>query len=283
MLTTIAYTEISDNIDFEVFPDFEDPSQPDRLVDLIVPNRIPTLQWIYDCNFNREKACQLLHQEATVDDFDPIHTTRNEGDVGGGIRDGVFAETFTQEMWAFITKLAFAVHLPELHAKDVPFCLSLSARLKSARKGCEKIRMPGDTTLDPVDEPGLCHENMLMLCYSFLEICRANHKLTELLKDKVVKSKGKPHPLKQIIPAKFVDELAEEGAILFAAIRDIATSYIALLKSRGIKAIKAQVRWGTSGEVLKLILSDDDVEYYAKEYVDSALEAWGGVLKVKLK
>ncbi|KAH4609099.1 hypothetical protein HBH82_069530 [Parastagonospora nodorum] len=278
-----AYTEISDNIDFEVFPDFEDPSQPDRLVDLIVPNHIPTLQWIYDCNFNREKACQLLHQEATVDDFDPIDTIRNEGDVGGGIRDGVFAETFTQEIWAFITKLAFAVHLPELHAKDVPFCLSLSARLKSARKGCEKIRMPGDTTLDPVDEPGLCHENMLMLCYSFLEVCRANHKLTELLKDKVVKSKGKPHPLKQIIPAKFVDELAEEGAILFAAIRDIATSYIALLKSRGIKAIKAQVRWGTSGEALKLILSDDDVEYYAKEYVDSALEAWGGVLKVKLK
>jgi hypothetical protein len=129
----------------------------------------------------------------------------------------------------------------------------------------------------------MCHENMLILSYGFLEICRANHKLTELLKDKVVKSKGKPHPLKQIIPAKFVEELSEEGAILFAAVRDIATSYIALLKKRGVKAIKAQVRWGESGEALKLILSDDDVEYYAKEYVDSALEAWSGVLKVKLK
>jgi hypothetical protein len=32
-----------------------------------------------------------------------------------------------------------------------------------------------------------------------------------------------------------------------------------------------------------MVLTDDDVEYYAKEYVDSALEAWDGVLKVKLK
>lgn len=55
------------------------------------------------------------------------------------------------------------------------------------------------------------------------------------------------------------------------------------MRRRGTEAIAAQVRWGPTGEALKMVLSDDDVEYYAREYVDSALEAWRGVLKVKLK
>jgi hypothetical protein len=66
-------------------------------------------------------------------------------------------------------------------------------------------------------------------------------------------------------------------------VRDVAQSYIDLILRRGTEAIKAQVRWGPTGEALKEYLSDEDVEFYAQEYVESALEAWRGVLKVKLK
>jgi hypothetical protein len=65
-------------------------------------------------------------------------------------------------------------------------------------------------------------------------------------------------------------------------VRDVAHSYINLLKTRGVAAIKAQVRWGVTGRYLERMLSDEDMEFFAGEYVESAMEAWKGVLKVKM-
>jgi hypothetical protein len=125
---------------------------------------------------------------------------------------------------------------------------------------------------------------MLMACYGKFEICRAMIKLVELLREKVFKTyKAKTkHPLLVRIPLNYDTKLRNEAETCFYAVRDVAQSYVKLLKTRGLAAIKAQVRWGLTGRYLEKILSDDDVDYYAREYVDSALEAWKGVLKVKL-
>jgi hypothetical protein len=169
---------------------------------------------------------------------------------------------------------------------DSEIYTSLLARLISMRRANEKLRMPGATFLAPEDEPTMFHENMLMYCYGQMEVLRALYKLVEKIRGIVLNPKIKtklPHPMKSKLPKDFDVDLLLETQICFQSILDLAKSYTDLLLSTGVKAITAQVRWGETGEALKSVLSDDDVEFYAKEYVDSALEAWRGVLKVKLK
>lgn len=130
----------------------------------------------------------------------------------------------------------------------------------------------------------MSHENMLISCIGWLEVVRTVNKFCDYLRDKVWKTKNKTLlKIKACLPQTYVDDLHEEAQIFYNAIRDVAQSYIVLLNARGVKAIKAQVRWGLSGELLRELMTDDDVEFYAKEYVDSALEGWKGVLKIKLK
>lgn len=162
---------------------------------------------------------------------------------------------------------------------------SLREEIGNLRRALEKLRMPGNTTLKPEDEPTMFHENMLMACYQQLEVLRATCKLVEHLRETVMKTpKGsKPHPHKKILPTNYDTELLQDTQVCYQAVRDVAQSYIDLILRRGVEAIKAQVRWGETGEALKLLLTDEDVEFYAQEYVESALEAWKGVLKVKLK
>lgn len=192
-------------------------------------------------------------------------------------------EVLLSKVWPHITRLTTATHFGTGQSTAGPESLPLLKQMLRVRLAFEKLRMPGITTLAPEDEPTMFHENMLMWCYGILEVCLALVKLTDLLNEKVMKSKVKPNPIKEGLPTNFVEEVKEENSVLYATVRDVAESYINLLKKRGVVAIKAQVRWGHTGELLKHLLSDDDVEYYAKEYVASALEAWNGVLKVKLK
>ena len=123
---------------------------------------------------------------------------------------------------------------------------------------------------------------MLISCYTKFEVLRALHKLLEQLREKVVNPKSK-HYMKAKLPKNWVNDVASETQTCYDAIRDVANSYIKLINEKGIAAIKAHVRWGATGDALKKLLKDDDVDFYAREYVDSALHAWKGVLQVKLK
>lgn len=284
MLITIAHNEIWDNVDCSIFPDFEVSSQPTRVLHLIMPNSIPNVQWIPELHFCREKTSQILYQEGDFGNFDAVEFAHNLGKIHQGIAKTVRAEILMRKFWLSITDMTYAARFyPQQYVHAPQEAERLLSKLRSSRKGFEKLRMPGNTTLKAEDEPTMFHENMLMWCYGLLDVCRAIHKLTELYKDKVMKGKGKPHPLKGLLPDNWVQDLEAENAIQYQAIRDVAQSYMDLLMKRGVLAIKAQVRWGSTGECLKDALSDDDVEYYAKEYVESAHEAWSGVLKVKLK
>jgi hypothetical protein len=239
---------------------------------------MPDKNWLYEMQGMKEPLSRVLYGEMSSKVIDPFNT--NDRDIlEAEMRVGhLRAEVSTENFWECIKTMIHTV------GYDTPKKVNaepLLKDLKSARKGFEKLRMPGDTTLKPEDDPAMFHESMLMQCYGFLEVCRAVHKLGDWLFDTVVKAKK--HSKKAELSEKFLKDLQEEAKILFQAVQDVAQSYIDLLLKRGVRSIKAQVRWGVTGEELKVFLSDDDVEYYAKEYVESALEAWKGVSKVKLK
>jgi hypothetical protein len=277
VLMESAYNEISDNIDHKVFPDFAHEIH-NRPLDPFLCGFLPGKNWLYDMQERVELPSRGLYGEASPRVTDLSNTNDRVCYEAEELVGHTRTEMLTREFWDCITAI---MHTFGLNAPAKVDCELLLVQLKNTRKGFEKLRMPGNTTLKPEDDPAMFHESMLMHCYGFLEVCRGVHRLGDWLFDTVLKAKN--HPKKAKLSEKFLKDLQEEAKVLFQAVRDVAQSYIDLILKRGVRSIKAQVRWGATGEELKVFLSDDDVEYYAKEYVESALEAWKGVLKVKLK
>jgi hypothetical protein len=253
-----------------------------------MPNSIPNEHWLPETNYDREKVCRLLYRDET----NLFHFDSWDNKLGDNFLrkenkgNHTFIEKRMQGYWCMIASLAYQIFYPELYPPtgDLMVFSDLLHTMKNMRKAMEQLRMLGNTTLPLEDEVTMFHENMLMSCYGNLEICRAFYKLVEHLREKVINGKSKEmKALKAKLPKNYDTELLQETQICYQAIRDVADSYITLINRRGIAAIKAQVRWGDTGKKLESFLKDDDVEYYAKEYVTSALESWSGVLKVKLK
>jgi hypothetical protein len=276
-------------VDRAVFPDFEQPGSFGRVSRLVMPNIVPTMDWLFTIHLQQELAMRLLHGEEGLEAFDCIHEYARTVGFDENRAERTAVEQRLETMWSNIHDIASEIHYPgdkeaawgfKFDPTSLPQVLLM---LEGISKTFGLLRMPSDTTLAPEDEITMFHENMLMSCYGHLEVVRAIYQLANQLVDKVIKKKGKPHPLIKCVPPGWEKSLIEEVNICYNAIRDVAFTYMDLIKSKGLAAIKAQVRWGFTGQHLRAVLSDDDVDYYAREYVESALEAWSGVLKVKLK
>lgn len=285
VLIGAAYFNISDNVDKSVFPDFE-TSENGELLDFIMPVTLPNESWFILSSNDWDRVSRVLYQEGEWTDFDgwqerTVKPLSNQKLLPPNF---LLMEASVRKLWHSIRSLGLQAHMPGIHLPeelrdDVNMLIQEVSEL---RRAMENLRIPVSTGLKPEDEVTMLQETMLISCYTKLEALRALNKLLSLLDEKVIKSKV-THPLKDKLPQGFIPSLSSELLKCYEAIRDVAESYISLIKKRGMVAIQAQIRWGPTGETLKRLLSDDDVEFYAKEYVDSMLEAWGGVLKVKLK
>ncbi|KAH7391804.1 N-acetyltransferase B complex non catalytic subunit-domain-containing protein [Pyrenochaeta sp. MPI-SDFR-AT-0127] len=279
-----TYNDISDNVDRSVFPNCESTGSAGPLA-FVMPNGIPNVPWLFESHREWETPSRILYREGDWRDADPWRTkgTTHPNEVAASVANKTSAELHLTSLWKYIHIFTVETYHPgsarQEYAEDLQ---ELFQDVHSIRKAMEKLRMPSSTTLKPEDEPTMFHENMLISCYTKLEAIRALNKLGEHIRDKVMNPKS-THPLKAQMPKNWLTDLTSETQICYEAIRDVAQSYITLIKKKGETAIKAQVRWGKTGEVLQNLLKDDDVDYYAREYVESALEAWNGVLKVKLK
>jgi hypothetical protein len=255
---------------------------------LIMPNTVPNHYWIPAMHFERERVIMMIHGASHDGKFDPVAHAFNARKLPMFSANVTRVERRTRPLWQRLGSLACEVHYPGKYGTyEREMFVEVRDLLTSTRKGLEKLRMPTSTTLKPENEPTMFHENMLMTCYAYLEISRTFYRLLEQFHAWVIPGKKTPqkHPLlkQNIVPDNWYRDMVEETNVCYQTIRDVADSYITLLTKRGIATIKAQIRWGVTGECLKDVLLDDDVDYYAKEYVDSAVEAWSGVLKVKLK
>jgi hypothetical protein len=288
ILTATDYMDLAHSVDFSIFPNFEALDKQGALERLIMPNTVPNHYWIPAIHFERERIIMMIHGETCEGQFDPVANTFNARKLPMFSANVSRVEGRTRPLWQRLGALACEVHCPGKYGiYEQEMFVDVLNLLTRTRKGLQKLRMPISTTLKPEDEPAMFHENMLMTCYTYLEIIRAFHKLLEQFHAWVIPGKktSQKHPLskQKIVPENWYRDMVEETNVCYQTIHDVADSYITLLMKTGVATIKAQIRWGVTGECLKDVLLDDDVEYYAKEYVDSAVEAWSGVLKVKLK
>lgn len=242
------------------------------------------MRWIIDNYWYEEWPTNILWGDEPYGSYNVLeHSKANDQAMSIRASGRSCGEHMMQDLWTTLSKLVHLICADDKSPRWPEGINDLPSMLLGMRKVIEDRRVPGDTTLKPEDEVTMFHENLLMACYGCLSFLRAANKTTEVIQERVLKKKSHPllvvHPMLKDLQTR----LSEECKVGYQAVRDMAQSYMNLIKSKGIAAIKAQVRWGKTGEELKQILSDDDVDYYAREYVDSALEAWSGVLKVKLK
>lgn len=278
------FHEISDNIDRTVLPNFEGAEFDHRALQYIIPAGLPNMKWIVDNYWHEEWPTKTLWGEEPFGSHNVLeHSKANDQAKSTRSSGRSCSEHMMRDLWITLGKLALLICQDAKSPRWPEGLNDLPSMLLQTRKIIEDRRIPGDTALKPEDEVTMFHENLLMSCYGWLSYLRAVNKATEVMHERVFKKKS--HPLLVVFPMlkDLHTRLSEECKVCYQAVRDMAQSYMDLIKSRGLAAIKAQVRWGKTGEDLKQILSDDDVEYYAKEYMESALEAWSGVLKVKLK
>ena len=251
---------------------------------VLVPAGIPTKLWLFEQGKERESVNRILYRESTLGGIKDLSHEGNQSRSTRSIGpDQHPAEKFVNDQkWSQIGAIVLHLNDPAAPAVDATLLNTLKDNLHQMLVDQEKSILPDNTGLKLEDEPTMFHESKLMSCYTKLEVLRALPRLVEHIREKVVNTKT-PHPMKRHLSKDYLKDLTTETQQCYDAICNVAQSHIQLIKRRGAAAIKAQVRWGPTGEALGSLLSDDDVEAYAREYVDSALEAWNGVLKVKLK
>ncbi|KAE8847095.1 hypothetical protein PTNB73_03242 [Pyrenophora teres f. teres] len=271
-----SYQGIHDDIDNDVFPDYDQDAKGP--LSYIMPNRLPKLPWMFSNHGHIEACTRVLYKETPK-----LEYIRGSEAVVEGNEFDTPAESRAKIMWLMINDIVKIITWEQNYGESLTKIIKkLPQELHAMRMAMQKLRMPGSTTLKPEDEPAMFHENMLISCYTKFEVLRALNKTIEHIREKVINPKS-THFMKAELPKNWVTEVETEMKICYEAIRDLARSYIFLIKEKGEAAIKAQIRWGRTGQVLKKMLTDADVAFYAREYVDSALQAWEGVLKVKLK
>jgi N-terminal acetyltransferase B complex non-catalytic subunit len=272
-------------VDTKVFPNYED-DQTIGPVPYIMPNIYPDVKGIIGNYDTSEASSRVLYKESqTLEYFDvwaqkaglnPGHTQRPDSRMSR-------AEIEIRSLWKNISIIVEVLISQEDTRGTLSDALSaIPEDLHAMRQAMEELRVSASTATKPADLPTMFHENMLISCYTKFEILRALYKLVEQLREKVDSAKSK-HYMKAKLPKNWVKDVASETQTCYEAIRDVADSYIQLIEKKGKDAIKAQIRWGATGEALRKVLTDDDVEHYATEYFVSALHAWKGVLQVKLK
>ncbi|KAF3034462.1 hypothetical protein E8E11_003903 [Didymella keratinophila] len=264
---------ISDNIDRSVFPAFEH-SGIHRPYSFLMPTDIPSIEDVLTQHHNRESISKILYHDGVPVNWTPpslealtTHTTPAER---------LIAEHF----WHPISSLLYGV--TNASKADATHFSALLTNLKMLRQDQEKLVISTPTGLDPVDEPTMITENMLITSYTALEILRLLPRLASEINTLVVQPKT-PHPMKASVPKDWAKQIDAEVKGAYEAIGKVANKSINLLQKRGVVAIKAQVRWGKTGSALEGLVIESDVDHYAREYVDAAVEAWKGVLSVKLK
>jgi N-terminal acetyltransferase B complex non-catalytic subunit len=268
-----ATQTISDNIDRSVFPAYEH-SGVHRPYSFLMPADISSTEDVLTQYHNRESVSKILYHDGTPVNWTPPSLEALTARTTPAER--LIAENF----WHPISSLLYAAI--NSSKADATYFSALLANLKTLRQDQEKLVVSTPTGSDPVDEPTMITESMLITSYSALEILRLLPRLASEINTLVIQPKT-PHPMKASVPKEWAKQIDAEVKGAYEAIGKVANSYINLLQKRGVVAIKAQVRWGKTGSALEGLVSESDVDHYAREYVDAAVEAWKGVLSVKLK
>lgn len=285
-LIPIAFNDISDNREFGALPTFECSSlrQNTASTNSQTPHGDPGASWLYDFYKIQDIASQVMFKEtphvkimnrmAHMHALQPLST--------GAERNVI--EDHMSGAWMYLVFLSFHLYgLPLPLGSTVNNIESKFESLQSEISDLHEMlhgieRSDPETTL-PVNQNIPC-AGTLMFFYGLLEVLQVSWKVVEVSEEH---RKRKDSPLKNKINEATVKKLRQGIEAGYAHLRECVQNWVDLLKKSGIKIVKDQVQWGPTGKALKELLSDDDIDLYAAQTVNSLVDSLSGVLRVKLK
>ncbi|KAJ4300904.1 hypothetical protein N0V90_002992 [Kalmusia sp. IMI 367209] len=122
-------------------------------------------------------------------------------------------------------------------------------------------------------------EERLAAMYGRLEALRVLNRLTDWLRPI---SKQPAHPLYREITVSKCNLLQENINEIYRLIQLNAQAAVDRLKRDGVDHIREQIAWGETGAAIFESITDETLDQYSMEYVDSATFAVEGILKVRL-
>jgi N-terminal acetyltransferase B complex non-catalytic subunit len=279
-LTVLAFDKIADNRDFDVFPNFEasDRSNVNMLWGNETRSGCPTTGWYLE-QWRRDEAVRYINNETSAPiNIDVYSKQEYPGDAA--YPDSTASELELHEVWACTIEIvSYLRQTPKGWDPDSTL-QSLRAKLEDIHKSVLETQQPDYESSRKEDAQLGLSEDTFTWAYGRLEVLQVLTKLCDRLDEQ---AKKKDSPLQAKLKANTVKGIREIIDSIYNEIRSIVKRRIDFLKKVGKQCIVAQVRWGATGEALKQLISDAQLERYATQYVASALDANEGILKVKLK
>jgi len=216
--------------------------------------------------------------------LDEMENVDEQGRTGSDRRYEALSNTEESYNWLYDTLATIAAEVFDVQPRYWGLKVSLDEALAQI---CEELDADYESYRFFIDDANdaepvsrrLCSEQDLMFSYGLLEVLLLIARLVPTLRDI---TRQKSHRLNSKLSKSNIDKLSQKTQDCHRIVLTTAQCDIDRLKKTGIKRIREEVRQGSTGEALRAILSDRDVEIYAKEYVESAIEAYSGILKVKL-
>jgi hypothetical protein len=284
-----GYNDIHDNRDLEVLPNFECTTTDIRwLVTFEGQFGSTTRDWLFDHYEGREVICHDLFAERTNGRVVSAMDSQGLGVLAVAAADRLASYTTVSEMvirkfWNLAKRISHQVKGIDWESKPRTLGESLdelSEYLQSLRQDWESgLNLP-DPTIKP-EEMYLHHvEPYMARHYGHLEVFLVFWRFCDLFDEQ---RKKRDIPLKNKTKENVVKLIRTHIQACYDALRKFVQAWVDYYKRHGKDVIKAKVRQGTSGEVLKDLISDGDLNRYAQLYVDSGIDTLRGLLNVKLK
>ncbi|KAF2015993.1 hypothetical protein BU24DRAFT_422309 [Aaosphaeria arxii CBS 175.79] len=289
-----AFRNIKDSRDLGALPGFERHGVPVHW--LAMPNTSPndystlmnlelihTEQELTYRILNKEPIPNILQQEQTnlelVDQSDPYGS-----DSSDSVRTDESKRAMQYDIdyaWELIASSVRMIYKEAYKTKMIVEKLQiLSDEIITSNGTLEMMQwnMEQAQKDDPVNAHIGLHEKIILYWYSRLEQYQVILKFCDFVQESI---KKQVH-LKAKVQDSYFQMLRGAAKKGTEIIQETARGWIAYLRRGGRAAIKAQIRWGPWSDELRKIIPDDDVHFYAGEYVDSYIDSLEGILKVKV-
>ncbi|KAF2684778.1 hypothetical protein K458DRAFT_26708 [Lentithecium fluviatile CBS 122367] len=287
------YVDMSANYDFSALPNF-DFVEKQNSQRIFIEHPPVTALWVANYRSHHDLISRLIFKEPvpfafrkTMDNL--LIQEMSDQDGTGRTPEGrrrqcqSRTEQRYEKLFEFLATIAAEVYDLQPRFSENPVSIaSAFIKLNFQLEDCyETYRFFIDDahSEEPVSRR-LCSEHDLMHSYGLLEILVLVARFIPTLRGI---ARDKSHKLYLVISKANVDRLLEKARDCYNIVRTVAEKDIDRMKKTGMSRLRKEVRERSTGQALRAILSDKDVETYAKGYVESAIEAFSGILKVKLE
>jgi hypothetical protein len=290
LLIHLAFIDIADNRDFNYAQNYEyEQSEPTRRGGIQSHASHPNMSWLRQYYCHHDATCQLMFKDPpnlkSAGRLELLSRNIDEASKEEVIEGQLESEQELNHLWKVLQSLARTLTSTNPPTEgpwnDVQWLLAETRdEIVSLQNQVQKDAVPQVTSSTPKVEVTLPLSSGVRYLFLYLEVAQVCWKIVELADEK--RTKRDPKFSGQLDP-KVTKQIRDSLEKTYSGVQAVAKGWIDIAKQHGAAIIKAKVRFGPTGESLKELLSDQDVDFYARESVDSLIDTLGGVLKVKLK